>query len=585
MLKIASRMNIKTKLISGVGLLFALILILAATSVYYVNALKRDTHNILTDNYNTLEYSRNMLLAMEQIPENPANALRVLEQNLLKQQQNITEEGEREATQRIAAEVLQLKGNISDSFSKNRLRTEVSELMRLNMEAIERKNSLANETARTAILWISVVGTSCFIIAFVLLVNLPSNIANPIRELTESIRQIAAQNYKKRVHFEGNSEFGALARSFNTMAEKLEEYSESRLDKIIQAKKRIEALINNMHDPVIGIDEHKLVLFANEQALNISGLSEGELVGKQIQDVAVHNDLVRDLIRDLFVPGAAAQAKEQIKIYADGKESYFEKEIIAINITPTGERDVQFIGQVILLRNVTVFKELDFAKTNFMATVSHEFKTPIASIKMSLQLLQNARVGPLNEEQKHLLESIKEDTSRLLKITGELLNMTQLESGQMQLSIKDTDPKQVIDAALAATRNPAEQKHINIEVHCPAMIGLMRADSEKTVWVLTNLLTNAIRYSYEDASIDLAVTEDKDYVRFMVKDTGKGIDPQYTAKIFNRYFKIPGSAKEGTGLGLAISKELMEAQGGGIAVVSDLGAGSLFSIWLPKVMA
>ena len=575
-------MNIKTKLNSGVGLLFALILILAATSVYYVNALKSDTHNILVDNYNTLEYGRNMLQAADQLATAPQEAIKGLEHNLAQQQLNVTEPGEQEVTGRIAAAVALLKGNAADTQNIRQLRSGISELMRLNMDAIGRKNDLANNTARTAIFWISVVGTCCFVIAFVLLFNLPSNIANPIKELTESIREIAQQNYKKRVHFESSGEFGELARSFNTMAEKLEEYSESGLDKIIQAKNRIEALINNMHDPVIGIDEQKMVLFANEQALNITGLSTTDMIGKQIQDIAVHNDLVRDLIRDLFLPGPDARKPEQLRIFANGKESYFDKEIIPIHITPTGSRDAQFIGQVILLRNVTVFKELDFAKTNFMATVSHEFKTPIASIKMSLQLLQNRQVGTLNGEQEQLVDSIGEDAARLLKITGELLNMTQLESGQMQLAIANIPPQQVIDTALAATRTPATQKNIEINVSLPEPISAMMADSEKTSWVLTNLLTNAIRYSHEGARVVLEVSEDAAYIRFQVRDTGRGIAAEYTDKIFNRYFKIPGSAPEGTGLGLAISKELMEAQGGGIAVVSDLGAGSTFSIWLPR---
>lgn len=127
--------------------------------------------------------------------------------------------------------------------------------------------------------------------------------------------------------------------------------------------------------------------------------------------------------------------KEPVKIYADNKESYFEKEIIPIKIIPTGEKEEKLIGNVILLQNITPYKELDFAKTNFIATVSHELKTPISSIKMSLQLLENKQVGELNEEQKSLVESIKDDAQRLLKITSELLNMTQVESGTIQMSV------------------------------------------------------------------------------------------------------------------------------------------------------
>lgn len=569
-------MKIKTKLISGVGLLFAFIILLAAMSIFYVNALKRDTNNILVANYNTLEYSRNMLLALEKLPAD-LTALADFEKNLNKQKTNVTEIGEQETTAEIINHFNHLKVNPTDSLLTSSIRKDITELMRLNMEAIEHKSSIANSTADNAIFWISIAGAVCFIIAFILLVNLPGNIANPIKELTGSIKQIANQNYKERVHFESHSEFGELAKSFNTMAEKLEEYSESKLDKIIKGKKRIETLINNMHDPVIGIDENKIVLFANNEALKISGIIKENLIGKQIQDVAVSNDLVRDLIKDLINPESRKPNTEPVKIFADGKESYFEKEIIDINIIPTGEKQVQLIGHVIMLRNITLFKELDLAKTNFIGTVSHEFKTPISSMKMSLQLLENENVGYLNQEQKQLLESIKDDTNRLLKITGELLNLAQVESGNIQLSIKPADPKEMVQYAVEATKIQTEQKNIKIEISYPEKLSKVQADSEKTTWVLINLLSNAIRYSYENAVISLSIFQEDNKVNFVVKDNGTGISEKYKSKVFDRYFRVPGTQKEGTGLGLAISKEFIEAQGGNISVESELGMGSIFS--------
>lgn len=572
-------MKIKTKLISGVGLLFAFIILLAAMSIFYVNALKRDTNNILVANYNTLEYSRNMLLALEKMPAD-TNALSDFEKNLNKQKTNVTEIGEQETTTEIIHHFNNLKLKPNDSALTSAIRKDITELMRLNMEAIERKSSIANTTADKAIFWISVAGVLCFIIAFILLVNLPGNIANPIKELTNSIKQIANQNYKERVHFESHSEFGELAKSFNTMAEKLEEYSESKLDKIIKGKKRIETLINNMHDAVIGIDENKKVLFANDEALKISGISKENFIDKQIQDIAVGNDLVRDLIKELINPEPQKTNTAPVKIFADGKESYFEKEIIDINIIPTGEQQAQLIGHVIMLRNITLFKELDLAKTNFIGTVSHEFKTPISSMKMSLQLLENEHIGSLNEEQKQLLESIKEDTNRLLKITGELLNLAQVESGNIQLSIQAADPKEIVQYALAATKIQAEQKNIKIEISYPEKLSKIQADSEKTTWVLINLLSNAIRYSYENATISLSLMQEDNKVSFVVKDNGTGISEKYKDKVFDRYFRVPGTQKEGTGLGLAISKEFIEAQGGSINVESELGMGSVFSFTL-----
>ena len=572
-------MKIKTKLNIGVGLLFMMILLLSILSGWYINQLKKDTNNILKDNYNTLQYSRNMLLALEEINSDPL-AFSVFEKHLKQQQKNVTEPGEREATDNVAGHFEALKKDSANLGLQSSIRKDLAELMQVNMSAIEHKSTVADSTAKNAIIVISSVGMVCFIIAFILMVNLPSNIADPIKSLTESIKQIANQNYKERVHFESRSEFGDLANSFNTMAEKLQEYSESRLDKIIRGKKRIETLIDNMHDPVIGIDENRKVLFVNDEALKITGLKKENFVGKLIQDVAVANDLVRDIIKDVIVSEKSNLEKESMKIYADGKESYFEKEIVDINIVPTGEQQSRFIGQVIMLRNITPFKELDLAKTNFLGTVSHEFKTPISSIQMGLQLLENNQIGTLNSEQKNLVNGIKDDSNRLLKITGELLNITQVESGAIQLNMKESSIHKIIEYAVEANKSSAEQKHIHFKIDVEEGLSTVLADNEKTAWVLNNLLSNAIRYSYENSHIKINVRKIEDKIQFSVTDTGQGIAPQYLSKIFDRYFRVPGSKKEGTGLGLSISKEFIEAQGGEITVKSEYGAGSTFGFLL-----
>ncbi|MDX2196830.1 MAG: ATP-binding protein [Cytophagales bacterium] len=569
-------MKIKTVLTLGVGLLFILIILLSYVGVRYINELKKDTENILVDNYITLEYSKNMLAALE---DSSNIAIQKFEKNLADQEKNITEIGEKEATEDVRSNFEIYKQNPLSLNIQKDIRNGIFQLMKLNMQAIQRKSEVADATADKAVLWISITGAFCFLIAFTLLINLPSSIANPIKELTQSIKQIAAENYSERVHFERHSEFGELAKSFNTMAEKLEEYNNSNLAKLMMEKKRIDTLINNMHDPVIGLDENLKVIFVNEQALKIIGISENHIIGHHTLELAINNDLIRNLIQDLMIEDNGNDAKP-MKIYADNKEGYFEKETHHISITPTGEHTKQLIGHVIILRNVTEYKELDFAKTNFIATVSHELKTPISSIKMSLQLLENEQIGKLNDEQINLLDSIKDDADRLLKITGELLNMTQVESGNIQLSILPTDPKTILQYAINATQTQAAQKHIKFKVDCPDNISKVQADNEKTAWVLTNLISNAIRYSYDNSTIYLSIKEQNNKVQICVRDTGQGIAPQYKDKVFDRYFRIPGTKKEGTGLGLAISKEFIEAQNGQIKVDSEFGAGSTFSVTL-----
>ena len=566
-------MNLKTKLNWGIGLLFSLILVLIAVAVFFVNSLKLDTENILTANYLSLEYSRNMDAVLEEYPAGKST----FEKNLLLQEGNISESGEREQTATLRRHYEIFYAGRAES--RPAIRNDLFKLIDLNMAAIKRKSEQAKATANNAVFWISVTGTVCFLIAFTMLVNLPVVISNPIKQLTGSIRQIADNNYAQRVHFEGSSEFVQLAQSFNSMAEKLEEYRNSNVAKLMMEKSRIEALINNMHDPVLGLDESGKVLFANGEAVNITGLPAAQLLGHSVDALAESNDLLRLLTRN---PKEEAEAAgKPLKIWANGKEGFFEKEIIPITIIPPGETAARRIGQVILLRNITLHKELDLAKTNFIATVSHEFKTPIAAIKMSLQLLQNKQVGPLNAEQFYLLESVSDDANRLLKITGELLHITQVESGNLQLSILPVAVSEVIKQAVEATQAAAAQKEIKVKTDLPADLPLMRADMEKTSWVLTNLLANAIRYSYEYATVSVTAQLAGGHICIAVCDTGQGIAGQYLPKLFNRYFRVPGTKKEGTGLGLAISKELVEAQGGTITVESELGSGSCFTVRLP----
>lgn len=574
-------MKIKTKLNLGVGLLFTLILILSLVSSFYIFSIKKDTENILKANYNTLEYSQNMLLSLDRINFNGEKEIEIFQFNLTKQMTNVTEIGEGKMTNSLRNRFDLLKTKRTDETLKNEIRQDIFEIMKLNMNAIKQKSDIANRTAGTANLWIAITGSLCFLIAFNLLVNLPNNIANPIKELTESIKQIANKNYSERVHFMNHNEFGDLAKSFNTMAKKLEEYNNSNLYKLSFEKKRLETLINNMHDPIIGLDNQGIILFANDQALKIIGLKSEDVIGIQAKKLAESNDLVRSLIKIDLEDGNKKSLP--MKIYADGKESYFEKEIVDITIQPTGEEDTIFIGNVIILRNITVFKELDFAKTNFIATVSHELKTPISSIKLSLQLLEKSATGQINEEQKQLIESIKEDSQRLLKITGELLDISQLETGNIHLNMEKSNPLDIINYAVEAVKVKAEQKHIELITDVENDLPYVKADSDKTSWVLINFLTNAITYSSENSKIIIKLRHLNNQVVFQVIDFGKGIDSRYKTKIFDKYFQIPGSNKSGTGLGLAISKEFIEAQSGTIAAESELGLGSTFSINLNSV--
>jgi len=569
-------MKLKTKLTLGVGLLFLLIVLLSVIGSVYINKLKSDTEKILTANYNSIEFSKNMLLALDKIASDSAVAIKDFRKNSILQEKNLTEFGEKEATQNLNLHFRDYLQRPTVEKEKM-IREDLVTIMSLNMKGIERKSDIAIITAENATFWIVSLGTVCFLIAVVLLVNLPQTIAEPIKQLTFSIRQIADKNYNQRVHFKGSEEFNDLARSFNIMAEKLQEYESSTLSKQLMDKKRIETLVNNMHDAVIGLDEHHYIYMINDEALKITNLKKEEMIGKTAHEVAVNNDLIRELLKNIENP-----AKEPIKIVTDHKENYFEQEIIPINIVKTGEQEKKNIGKVILLRNITPFKELDFAKTNFIATISHELKTPISAIKMGVQLLENQKFGILNEQQQELLKSINEDGQRLLDITGELLNLSQVETGNIRLQIESCNPKEMVQSAIKNVEKLAEQKNISITArYLTGDQDLVSADFDKTVWVMNNFLSNAIKHSFQEESISITVERQASSVRFSITDTGKGIDEKYHRQIFDRYFQVPGEHQNGTGLGLAISKNFIEKQHGEIGVKSLPDQGSTFYFVLP----
>lgn len=534
--------------------------------------MSADTRNILADNYNSLLYSRRMLDALERIDSDPS-AQADFEKNLGLQKKNITEVDENVATSHLVAQYEQLAKERNEENIR-RVRLALNQVMSLNMASIYRKSQVAESTSQKALFWIWGIGLSCMVVAFAFLIRFPRSINTPIRMLMDGIMEIANHNYEKRLDLAKYDEFEGVAKSFNRMAERLTEYRKSTLADIIQGKKYIEAIVNSITEPIIGLDRDRKILFANNEALTILNLKRENVIGKSASELSLRNDLLRRLVRELIQP---SEKKEPLKIYADNKESYFQVQYIPIRVSENGEAE-EYVGDVILLKNITEFKELDSAKTTFISTISHELKTPISAIMMSLKLLEDARVGAMNDEQKALAESIKDSSNRLLEITSELLKMTQVETGKLQLNPKITKPIELIEYAIKANQVQADRFNCHIEVEYPEKISKLFVDSEKIAWVLTNLLSNAIHYTPENGRIIIGAHQQGHSVEIYVQDFGKGIDPRYHQSIFDRYFRVPGTKVQGSGLGLAISKDFVEAHGGTLSVDSAVGKGSTFVI-------
>ncbi|MDF7819514.1 ATP-binding protein [Runella sp. MFBS21] len=563
-------MKLKTKLRLALTFLFAVILLLGGLSAWYLKKLSQEAQGILKDNYISLEYAHHMRDIVDNNNWNEED-FRIFENNLRQQEQNLTEVGEAAITQEMRAHFNAFK-QTRDTSRLQLIHRQLSQITDINMQAIIRKNEQVKKTADSVYSYMVLIATICALVAFSFIINFPKTISEPIQQITDGLREISLRNYESRLGTNRSDELGEMAKAFNQMAQKLDEYEHSSLARVLFEKRRTETIINQMNDAIIGLDETNHLLFINSVSSEMLGLDASQVPGRYAPDLALKNDLLRTLLNDESSP-------KPLKIFANERESYFTKEILEVK---NGD---QRIGKVIILKNITPFHELDQAKTNFIATISHELKTPISSIKMSLRLLQDQRIGNLNDEQKHLLTQILEDSQRLLKITGELLDLSQVETGNIQLNFKTVQPQEMINMAVEAVRFLAEQKQIHFQVDLTPPLPAVQADLDKTVWVLMNFLSNALRHSPDHSTIQIQARlhEALHKVEISVKDEGKGIEEKYQQRIFDRYFQVPtqGQPKTGTGLGLAISKEFIETQRGSIGVESELGSGSRFWFQLP----
>ena len=589
-------MTLKTKIALSLSFLFCIILLLGGLGAFYLNRLAKDSKAILKDNYISLESVSNMQKALTTL-DNP-DALTDFDANLKQQEANVTEVNKQQATRVLRREFTRLRANSTDQVLINRIRQHLFVIDDLNRQAIVRRNKTAEQTARDALVWLGFVGTICFLVVLSFVINIPSYIANPLRELTQGIKQIASHNFEERLHVRSSDEFGELAQAFNSMAQKLDEYEHSNLARVLYEKKRVETLVEIMNDGIIGLDEKRRILFINPVAERLLGVDRHELVGKYAPDVATTNDLLRTLIHDIMTeqadnrPATALPGSDKgsdlLKVHdpastGKSKESYFVKQIHSVEVASTGETRPVHAGYVIVLQNITSYKELDLAKTNFIATVSHELKTPLSSIKLSLQLLDDSRVGALNTEQKQLVSNVRADADRLLTLTGELLNMAQVESGQIQLKLEAVAPVDIITYATNVLQVQATQKHVRFALDIPGNLPTVKADTDKASWVLINFLSNAVRHSPPDQLVDISARLVDHQIDFTVRDYGSGLRPEHHDRVFDRYFRVgsPYDQVSGTGLGLAIAKEFIESMGGSIGIRQEVAPGAAFWFRLP----
>jgi len=240
-------------------------------------------------------------------------------------------------------------------------------------------------------------------------------------------------------------------------------------------------------------------------------------------------------------------------------------------------------GAAVVLQDVTRLRLLDEVKTNLVSTVSHELKTPLTSVRMGLHLLLEERIGTLNAKQTELLLAAREDSERLLRMINDLLDLAKLESGRTALPSQSKDPRELVDSAQEDLRALVESRGSKLVTKVTPGLPMVSVDARQIAHVFSNFVSNAVKHAKPGEEIVLRAKNQDGRVRFSVIDHGPGVPPQYQTKLFDRFFRVPGSENTGAGLGLAIAKEIVMAQGGTIGVHSEPGKGSEFYFDLPAI--
>jgi len=612
--------KLKNKILLGLVFLLLVISLLSITGIISIYYLSQDSEAIIKDNYASVKYSTNMLDALEDIfsyqlsifdkknddPKFISSLIDSLQQkkiifvqNLELQNKNITEPGEDKIVKKVIVlyknfisfvDSLNNKKNNSDIPQIYELKSKyivaastIKKIYKLNLSAIYRKNSIANKTANSVSVYMAIAATASILLTLIFILYFPSYIISPIKELTQKIEDISNKKYDQRINIQSNDELSTLAQAFNKMALRLKEYEAKHIDELLLEKLRMETLLVNLQDGTLLLDENFRILHANHKFCEITGLSITELLGRNISDIGNDNEILAQInsIDTKNSPMLTTQKFKPIKMVINDQIEYFQIFLLEVRKEFRSEIKSEPSEFILLIQNVTKYVERDLAKTNLIATVSHELKTPLSAINLSIKLLEDERVGNLNTEQKEFIKSVKLHSSRILSIVNEVLDFAQAETGHIKLKINLCEINEIIELGTFAILMLLNEKEIELDLSIPENLPKVKCDLEKTVWVIVNLLSNAVRYSSQKGKITIHAKKENHFVIISVKDEGPGITDDEQKKIFEKYVKSKSDSVNGTGLGLAIAKEFVEVQGGIIGVESTLGKGSSFYFSLP----
>jgi signal transduction histidine kinase len=590
------------------------VLVVGALALQTLRSLGTASQNILTANYRSVLAAQRMKEAAERIDSavlfivaghsekaaaQIAHNRGAFESELRFEEGNITESGEKEAAAelrrrwedyqaRIAAFADDPSARAAEVYFRELqprflgLKETADRVLDMNQAAMVRKSEHAQAVARRLEMTTLAAAVIALGLAVVTTSRAITRALRPLGVLTHAVRRIGEKDFAARARVEGTHEIAALAADFNAMAERLAEFEQSSLGAVVQARQASHAAIESLPDPVVVFDLGGSILAANEAARATLRLPRDEQAAR-LGDVDPAPRAAIERARAHVLAGRGPYVpqgyEEVVRLAVAGAERQFLPRGSALYDAGGG-----ITGVAVTLQDVTRLRHFDELKTDLVATVAHEFRTPLTSLRMAVHLCLEEAAGPLTPKQAELLHAAREDCERMQAMVDDLLDLSRIEGGILEVRPQPIEVEPLLEQALEAERAAAGEAGVHLLKEAPPGLPRVAADRERILLVLVNLVSNAIRHTPTGGLVRVVAVEGPDgQVTLRVTDSGKGIPREFQPRIFEKFFRLPGADAGGAGLGLFIARETVRAHKGDIGVDSAPGAGT--SIWftLPAV--
>ena len=564
-------MSLRSKLLLAQAPLALVLALLGVVALRTLSELGRSSQRILKDNYRSVLAAQRMKDALEQMDRKRSpEAAAQFEAELKAQEDNLTEPGEKELTERLRQEWTAYQQG-QPRYAQ--VRDAAQRILEINQDAMVQKSEQAQRTAesnQSLLVFATVIGLLFGLVSSAALTN---RALRPLSRLSMAVRRIGEGDLDTRARIAGEDEIARLGREFDTMADKLREYRNSSLGELLQAQQASQAAIDSLPDPVLVLGVDGRVLNVNQSAETSLQIQAGpDPLGRAEPQVREAIERVRLHVvggKGAYVPRGLEEAVplRDRRLLPRGAPLYSEQGAVS--------------GATVVLQDVTRLLRFDELKNDLVATVAHEFRTPLTSLRMAIHILVEGTVGRINDAQAEMLFAAREDCERLQGIVDDLLDLSRIQAGKVEVEPAPISSKALVEGAVAVREDGAAEAGVKLRVEITEPVLPVLADPERVGLVFDNLISNAVRHSARGTDVTVRAQANGKQVRFEVADEGQGIAPEYRERIFEKFFRVPGTKGEGIGLGLYISREIVRAHGGEMGVASEPGKGSRFWFTLP----